>query len=59
MEIANTKEELSDGMMLTSQALEREYARSVGYIEGLKFIQTLLDELKEEAIDEDEQRETT
>lgn len=47
-EIEKSKNELVDfGGIMTSPMLEREYCRAVGYIDGLKFIEKLIEKLEE------------
>lgn len=36
-EIKTCEKELSDGALIVSPALEREFCRAIGYLEGLKF----------------------
>lgn len=42
-EIQETKDEVVDGGLMVSPALEREYCRSIGYLRGLEFIEGLLE----------------
>lgn len=53
-EIKRAEQEILDGQLVVSGALEREYCRAIGYIDGLKFIKKTI----EEAIETDESRES-
>lgn len=46
-EIQNSKDELLRGSLMVSPALEREYCRGIGYIQGLQFIDELIKDLGE------------
>lgn len=49
--IEGTKEDLAKGYILTNPLLEREYAKLVGRIEGLQFLQTVLETEEDERHD--------
>lgn len=48
-EIQASKDEITNGRLTISPALEREYCRAIGYLNGLQYIEELL---KEESEDE-------
>lgn len=51
-EIEQTEKEITDGGLVISPVLEREYCRAVGYLEGLKFLVEKLTIKNEEIEDE-------
>lgn len=42
-ELEISKERLADGALMVSEALEREYCHMIGYLDGLKFIVSLIE----------------
>lgn len=57
LEITNVSEYLVNGGLLDrgeSEHLAREYAKQIGYLNGLKFIYSLLDEEQKEEVNDDE-----
>lgn len=51
-ELEKTKEDLSDGALIASPSLEREYCWSSGYAKGLQYIVTLIENIGEESDNE-------
>lgn len=41
-EIVKSEQELVEGSLVISPALDREYCRAIGYLEGLRFIKEKL-----------------
>jgi hypothetical protein len=42
-EINKSKDEITDGALVVSPALEREYCQAIGYINGLNFIVDMIE----------------
>jgi hypothetical protein len=42
------RERITSGILTTNPDLEREYCRAVGYLDGLKFIEKAIRDLKDE-----------
>jgi hypothetical protein len=51
-EIEQTENEITDGGLVISPALEREYCTAIGYLKGLKFLVEKLTIKNEEIEDE-------
>jgi hypothetical protein len=47
-EIVKAKEELTDGALVVSPALEREYCQAIGYINGLNFIVEMIENVNKD-----------
>lgn len=45
-EIEKAQEEILDGSLIVSPALDREFCRAMGYIDGLKFLSKYIKEVE-------------